>query len=438
MKVDVAVLGAGAAGMFVALAAQARGLQVAVFEPRMNTPNNLAISGGLFPAAGSSLQRAAGIEDAPQIWLEDLRQFAPGMVNERIAESVAHALPEAASFLVQACGAPFGFLPDMVAPGHSRRRFHSVQPASGAAVHAWFREALTGRPGLELLSCGVQVERMARGFQLHGACGPCEASQLVLAGGGFGGDRELVARFIPGMGDALHNGSATNDGSTLQLGLQWGAQVWGMDGYQGQGHTNPGGATRLGMSIPSLGGVMVNRQGLRFVAEDIGPSALAPHVLAQSGAVALEVFDAAIESQLGNHWAYQQALAAGCVMTAHSVEELAAQACIDGAALRATLEQVRACVAGAPDPLGRRSFARSLTAPLKASWVTGALSHTQGGLLTDASGAVLGADDLPLGDVFAAGGCAAGLSGRGAEGYLPGNGLAQAFGLGWRLAQALG
>jgi fumarate reductase flavoprotein subunit len=39
--------------------------------------------------------------------------------------------------------------------------------------------------------------------------------------------------------------------------------------------------------------------------------------------------------------------------------------------------------------------------------------------------------------VFAVGGCAAGLSGRGAEGYLPGNGLAQAFGLGWNVAQAL-
>jgi predicted oxidoreductase len=40
--------------------------------------------------------------------------------------------------------------------------------------------------------------------------------------------------------------------------------------------------------------------------------------------------------------------------------------------------------------------------------------------------------------VWAAGGCAAGLSGRGAEGYLPGNGLAQSFGLAWRMAQALG
>ena len=150
------------------------------------------------------------------------------------------------------------------------------------------------------------------------------------------------------------------------------------------------------------------------------------------------MFDAAIEAQLGNHWAYQQALAAGQVMSAGSVHELAAQAGVDAQALAQTLEQVAACSGGQIDPLGRRAFARSLSAPLKASWVTGALSHTQGGLLTDADGRVLLEDGQIMTGVFAAGGCAAGLSGRGADGYLPGNGLAQAFGLGWRLAQALG
>ena len=69
--------------------------------------------------------------------------------------------------------------------------------------------------------------------------------------------------------------------------------------------------------------------------------------------------------------------------------------------------------------------------------MTGALSHTQGGLLTRPDGAVLHQSGQVMPGVFAVGGCAAGLSGRGAEGYLPGNGLAQAFGLGWNVAQAL-
>jgi hypothetical protein len=79
--------------------------------------------------------------------------------------------------------------------------------------------------------------------------------------------------------------------------------------------------------------MLVNRQGRRFVAEDIGPSALAPWVLAQEGGQALEVFDAAIEAQLGNHGAYQQAVKAGCVMTHDTLEGLAAMAGVDAVAL---------------------------------------------------------------------------------------------------------
>jgi len=68
--------------------------------------------------------------------------------------------------------------------------------------------------------------------------------------------------------------------------------------------------------------------------------------------------------------------------------------------------------------------------PLYAAWVTGALAHTQGGLAVDARARVVCADASPIEGFFAAGGAAAGLAGRGGEGYLPGNGLAQSFALG--------
>ena len=437
-ETDIAVLGAGAAGMFVALAAQARGLRVTLIEPMAQTPNNFAISGGLFPAAGSALQHAAGVVDAPETWLDDLRAFAPGMVNEHIAEAVAEALPAATAFLADTMGSPLHFLADVVAPGHRVPRFHCVVPASGAALHAWFREACHRQDRIGWVLHRAEVTRVTGGFELHTPQGLLRTSRIVLAGGGFGGNTELVARFIPAMAGALHNGSPTQDGTVLSLGLGWGAQVWGMDGYQGQGHTNPGGVTRLGMSIPTLGGILVNRSGQRFVAEDVGPSALAPHVLAQPGGQALEVFDTAIESRLGNHGAYQDAVRAGCVMTHETLEGLATLAGVDAAGLRSSVDLAARCAQGrTQDPLGRKSFAKALTAPFKASWVTGALSHTQGGLLTRADGAVLHKSGEVIPGVYAVGGCAAGLSGRGADGYLPGNGLAQAFGLGWRVAQAL-
>ena len=47
------------------------------------------------------------------------------------------------------------------------------------------------------------------------------------------------------------------------------------------------------MGLPLLGAFIVNRDGKRFVREDVGPSELGALVLAQPGGVALEVFDQA-------------------------------------------------------------------------------------------------------------------------------------------------
>jgi fumarate reductase flavoprotein subunit len=451
LDADLLVLGAGAAGCVGALRAADRGLRVVLVDPHWSRANTLAISGGLFPAAGSAAQHAAGVHDSPQAWLDDLHAFAGDSVNPRIAESVAVAMPQVVEFLVGPCGLPIAFLPDVPAPGHSVARFHSVRPASGRDLHDALRDAVRGRRwasgALRVLrdapidtvrgpAPGV-VARIGPGVDAPGGV-QVYARAVLLAGGGFGGNTAMVAEFIPSMAGALHGGPATNDGSTIALGRAWGAALGGMDGYQGQGHTHPGGATRLGMSLPSLGAILVNRDGCRFVREDIGPSSLAAFVLGQPGGVALEVFDAQAEAAMGNHSAYQEALAAGRVIAAGDAGALAAVCGVPADRLRAELDVAAACARGErTDPLGRRAFARPLAPPYRASWVTGALAHTQGGLLTDGDARVLDLARQPLEGVFAAGGCAAGLSGQGGDGYLPGNGLAQAFALAVRAADAV-
>jgi fumarate reductase flavoprotein subunit len=65
--------------------------------------------------------------------------------------------------------------------------------------------------------------------------------------------------------------------------------------------------------------------------------------------------------------------------------------------------------------------------------VTGALFHTQGGLVVDAHARVLDAQGTPLPNLYAGGGAACGVSGAHVWGYLSGNGLLAAITLG-RLA----
>ena len=62
--------------------------------------------------------------------------------------------------------------------------------------------------------------------------------------------------------------------------------------------------------------------------------------------------------------------------------------------------------------------------------VTGALFHTQGGLAVDNNARVL-RKGRPISGLYAAGGAAVGMSGSGAGGYLAGNGLLAALGLGY-------
>jgi fumarate reductase flavoprotein subunit len=83
------------------------------------------------------------------------------------------------------------------------------------------------------------------------------------------------------------------------------------------------------------------------------------------------------------------------------------------------------------DRYGRRFSAKQkLLSPFFAVKVTGALFHTQGGLVIDTTGRVKRKDGNLFPNLFAAGGAAVGISGTTAAGYLSGNGLLTATVLG--------
>jgi fumarate reductase flavoprotein subunit len=92
---------------------------------------------------------------------------------------------------------------------------------------------------------------------------------------------------------------------------------------------------------------------------------------------------------------------------------------------------------GGVDRHGRRfSATQTLAPPFFAVKVTGALFHTQGGVVIDATGRVMRSDGSLFPNLFAAGGAAVGISGTTASGYLSGNGLLTATVLGRASGQA--
>jgi len=392
MEADAVVVGAGAAGMMGALVAAQRGARVQLFEANLEGPSNLRVSGGLFTGAGTRWQREAGIQDEPALFARDIRAKAAGTANEEIVDVVARRCGEAIDFLADQCGFAIHLL-KIVAPGHAVSRLHATPGESGRELLALMRAAIDRQKRIYV------VEKQIRDLDKFGA------TPILLATGGFAGSPKLLREFLPEVADALHIGAGPNDGCAIDWGRERGAALSTMEGYQGQGHVNPGGKTRLGMTLPRLGAILLNREGKRFVDEAIGPSELAAVVLAQPGGRALEVYDQRIHEAAISQGPYREAWEAGEVKVVDDLAEL-----------------------GLP-PVAPENLAK-FQRPLYAAWVTGALAHTQGGLAVDRRARVVRADGSPLDGLYAAGGAAAGLAGRGGEGYLPGNGLAQSFALG--------
>ena len=177
----------------------------------------------------------------------------------------------------------------------------------------------------------------------------------------------------------------------------------------------------------------MNREGQRFSNEHGGYSEQAVHVLGQPDGLAWNIYDRRIHDFALSFPDYRDAVAAGAIRQGASVADLAAATGLPEAGLAETLTTVAALQAGeGTDAFGRDFMGKpALEPPFFAVKVTGALFHTQGGLVIDDEARVLRAGGSAFANLFAGGGAACGVSGPDVSGYLSGNGLLTAIGFGW-------
>ncbi len=82
-SVDVAIVGAGAAGLVAALRARESGAEVLILERDALPSGSTALSAGLIPAAATRFQAAARIEDSPEAFAADILAKAHGEPDPR-------------------------------------------------------------------------------------------------------------------------------------------------------------------------------------------------------------------------------------------------------------------------------------------------------------------------------------------------------------------
>jgi len=120
----------------------------------------------------------------------------------------------------------------------------------------------------------------------------CDA--LILACSGYGGNPELVRRFIPEMADALYFGHPGNRGDAVLWGERLGAELACLGAYQGHGSVATPHNILITWAVIMEGGFQVNARGRRFCDETCGYSEQAAQVLRQPGGTAWDIFDARI------------------------------------------------------------------------------------------------------------------------------------------------
>jgi fumarate reductase flavoprotein subunit len=451
MAFPAIVIGAGATGLTAALALRDKGVEVLVLERDATPLGSTAMSTGLIPAAGTPEQRAAGIDDSAEIFAADLMRKTKGGTEGDIALRLAEQSADTIAWMRDVHGVPLDLVDGFLYPGHSARRMYGTPRRSGSELMGAL-EAAAERAGVTLLT-DATVEALhadgdrVTGIRIRRPDGTAEdigCDALILACSGFGGNSDMVERFIPEMAGAVFYGHFGNKGDAIAWGEALGAATGDMQGYQGHGGLAVGHGVPILWPLIMEGGFQVNLDGDRFSNEAAGYSEQAAKVNAQPGGVAWSIFDARLHALMLQFDDYRDALSAGAVIEAADLDALADATGLPRDALARTAGQVAQMVAAeAEDPFGRDFTGKPVLAPpYCAAKVTGALFHTQGGLVVDRDARVLRADGSPLPNLYAGGGAARGVSGAGADGYMAGNGLltATTFGklAGRAAAEAIG
>ena len=491
-QTDVIVVGFGGAGACAALEARASGAEVVVLD-RFSGGGATAISGGVvYAGGGTSIQHEAGISDDVDAMFAYLREEVQGVVSDPTlrdfcAQSVSnldwlagHGVPFEASLCPVKTSYPTddyylyysgneGFPPfrDLAKPaprGHRAKgkglpgqsfygplkqavlaagvtaRTHcratglieesgrvvgvEISELTGvwASLHGWLeKRAITlvnYVPGLakRMRRWGESIE------EKHGVRGEIRASGgVILAAGGFIYNRKMVSEYAPNYRRGMPLGTAGCGGEGILLGQSVGGGVDCMGRVSAWRFLNPPPAF--------VEGVLLNRQGERYVNESLYGAAVGEQMVDHNDGVGMLVIDATLKktarSEIGRgktQW-FQTAptmlnLQFNC-REAKTIADVAKICRAPEAAVTATIEAYNTAItADEPDAFGKEKRA-ALSPPYfvidcgikSRTWPLPTL--TLGGLtVEEGTGLVRREDGTEITGLYAAGRSAVGICSR--------------------------
>lgn len=432
-SIPVIVIGAGGCGLCAALAVKENNTDVLVIERDPTPLGTTAMSTGLIPGANTRLQREAGITDSPEIFANDIMKKTKGETDPNIATCLARESSKTIEWLIDEYQIPLSLVDSFLYPGHSLKRMHGTPNRTGSELMGALCRAaekseidiLTNALVTDLYSdstkriLGVKILRNDGEIEEVG----CDA--VILACCGFAGNPEMIEEYMPQIKDAEFFGHPGNKGDAIIWGKSLGAGLADISAYQGHGGLAAGRGVPILWPMIMEGAFQVNKNGQRFSDESKGYSEQAVEVVSQPDKIAWNIFDQRLHNLMMEFEDYHNAIEANAIVNADTIKELSMLTNIDESSLRKIIKEVEEMVEGKRgDDFGRDFTGKpKLSAPYYAVKVTGALFHTQGGLVVNENARVMDKKGNTLPNLFAGGGSARGISGPADWGYMAGNGL---------------
>jgi 3-oxo-5alpha-steroid 4-dehydrogenase len=441
---DVVIVGFGIAGGCAAVEAAAAGAAVVVLERAAVAGGTSALAGGHFYLGGGTVvQRATGHADSPDEMYAYLMSVTPDPEPEKV-RAYADGSPAHCDWL-ESLGFEFerSYYPEkaVIQPGTQGLMYtgnEKVWPFRNMAVPAprGHKVPVPGDTGgaklvVDLLlrraaALGVEIRYETAATELittsarvtgvrwrtTAGTGIIRAGSVILAAGGFVMNAEMVARHVPQLAEKpFVLGTSYDDGTGIKLGLSAGAQALHLD--------------RAFITAPFyppaklVTGIVVNRDGRRFVAEDSYHARTSAFVLEQPGRAAYLIVDS-------EHIEYPELPLVPFIDGWETVEAMESGLGIPAGNLAATLNSYNAAAARGDDPeFGKHpdwlepqdtgpwaAFDLSLGKAMYAGFTLGGLRCTLDGQVQRPDGSVIEG-------LYAAGACASNIVQDGA-GYSSG------------------
>lgn len=418
------MIGQGAAGLGAALSAAETARERGA-DARVTCVDRApeAASGGNSRWSPSNLRMPAPEAMEPS-FVDEIVAQAGGRADRAYFERLAAEAPATARWL-QGLGVEFHRPPYYLAKGAPR-----IQPVGGGAALLDALRRGAQAAGVELLNGrelrGLTVEAgRATGVAIGSPPGELRADSVVLACGGFAGNRDMLRQHFGDGAESLRlisPGTAFNDGAGIGAALEAGARRSG--DWNGM-HAEPVDARSRGSAPVVLVypyGIVVDRGGRRFFDEGAGLVHETWEKLARDlhfrlpGRIAYAILDAALLDIPDYGRAIRSELPP---VRADSIPALARELGLPAEALSATVVAYNAACTGDParfDATRKDGLASAPgLAPPKSNWarplgrapflawpLVGAIAYTFGGIETDAEARVLGRDG-PIPGLYAAG-----------------------------------